>query len=173
MPGLSDRRLQVIVAAVGGRVIRRRWRPLVGLVVVVGLLCGVGMAAMAGARRTQSAYPRFLRWANVSTMAVDAGQDRNFLKAVEGFPEVVRHRRYTAVDLGFLTHGVLDPASVDIEALASVDGRYFDQDRFVAWPAAAPTRTGSTRSQSTGTPLASITSTSASISISARSTMCR
>ncbi|MCU1452752.1 MAG: hypothetical protein JWN46_898 [Acidimicrobiales bacterium] len=122
----------MIVASVGRSVLRQRWRPLVGLVLVLGVLCGAGMASMAGARRTQSAYPRFLRWANVSTMAVDAGSDRNFLAIVERFPEVIRHRRYTAVDLAFLTHGRPDPASLDIEALASADGRYFDQDKFVA-----------------------------------------
>jgi hypothetical protein len=114
-------------------ILRDRWRSLIGLALVLAMLGGIGMTALAGARRTQSAYPRFLRWANVSTMAVDAGTDRNLLGQVERFPEVVRHRRYTAVDAGHIfPNGAPDLSMIELEALVSVDGRYFDQDRFAA-----------------------------------------
>ncbi|MBV9952918.1 MAG: ABC transporter permease [Acidimicrobiia bacterium] len=114
-------------------VLRDRWRSLIGLALVLAMLGGIGMTALAGARRTQSAYPRFLRWAHVSTMAVDAGTNRNFLSKVERFPEVVRHRRYTAVDAGHIfPNGAPDLSMIQLEALVSVDGRYFDQDRFAA-----------------------------------------
>jgi hypothetical protein len=40
--------------------LRARWRATLGLVLLVGLVSGAAMTAAAGARRTDSAYPRFL-----------------------------------------------------------------------------------------------------------------
>lgn len=40
--------------------LRARWRAALGLAIVIGLSGGVVMAAAAGARRTESAYPRLL-----------------------------------------------------------------------------------------------------------------
>ena len=56
--------------------LRSRWRGYLGIVVLLGITGGLSLFALAGARRTQSAYPRFLRDANVSTMAVDTGPVR-------------------------------------------------------------------------------------------------
>jgi hypothetical protein len=53
--------------------LRRRWRALAGIALLLGLVGGLSLFAVAGARRTQSAYPRFLRSTNPSTMAVDVG----------------------------------------------------------------------------------------------------
>jgi hypothetical protein len=129
----DDRARSAGAALVARAVLRTRWRSLIGLALILALLAGVGLTALAGARRTQSAYPRFLRWANVSTMAVDAGTDRNLLEQVEKFPEVLRHRRYTAVDVAHvLPDGSPDMSMIELEALVSADGRYFDQDRFAA-----------------------------------------
>ena len=50
--------------------IRRRLRSYLGVALLLGLTSGLGMLSIAGARRTQSAYPRFLRSANVSTLVV-------------------------------------------------------------------------------------------------------
>jgi hypothetical protein len=54
--------------------LRRRWRATVLLVVAVGLAGGAVMAAVAGARRTDSAMDRFLAWSRpmqVSVVGVD------------------------------------------------------------------------------------------------------
>lgn len=40
--------------------LRARWRATLGLALVVGVVSGAAIAAAAGARRTDSAYPRFL-----------------------------------------------------------------------------------------------------------------
>ena len=40
--------------------LRARWRAILGLVLLVGVISGAAMAAASGARRTESAYPRFL-----------------------------------------------------------------------------------------------------------------
>ena len=42
---------------------RRRWRALVSLALLLGLAGGVVLTAAAGARRTDTAYPRLLTWA--------------------------------------------------------------------------------------------------------------
>ena len=51
---------------------RLRWRALVGLALLLGLVGGVALTAAAGARRTDTAYPRLLQWANASQVDINA-----------------------------------------------------------------------------------------------------
>ena len=46
--------------------VRRRWPALLSLAVLLGLIGGVVLTAAAGARRTDTAYPRLLTWANAT-----------------------------------------------------------------------------------------------------------
>ena len=41
--------------------LRRQWRGLLALAVLLGVIGGIALTAAAGARRTDTAYPRFLR----------------------------------------------------------------------------------------------------------------
>ena len=112
---------------------RRRWPALVGIALLLGLTGGLSRFAIAGARRTQSAYPRFLRSTNPSTMAVDvggieAGGDAN-LDAIAHLPQVQQARAYAAFYVARWGRDGPD-FSQDFEAIGSIDGRYFDQDRF-------------------------------------------
>jgi ABC-type antimicrobial peptide transport system permease subunit len=50
--------------------VRRRWRALASLALLLGLVGGVVLGAAAGARRTDSAYPRLRAWANASQLSV-------------------------------------------------------------------------------------------------------
>ena len=50
--------------------IRLRWRALVGLALLLGLIGGVALTAAAGARRTDTAYPRLLQWANAAQVEI-------------------------------------------------------------------------------------------------------
>ena len=45
---------------------RRRWRALLSLTLLLGVVGGVVLTAAAGARRTDTAYPRLLTWANAA-----------------------------------------------------------------------------------------------------------
>lgn len=45
---------------------RRRWRTLLSLTLLLGVVGGVVLTAAAGARRTDTAYPRLLTWANAT-----------------------------------------------------------------------------------------------------------
>ena len=49
---------------------RLRWRALVGLALLLGLVGGVVLTAAAGARRTDTAYPRLLQWANAAQVDI-------------------------------------------------------------------------------------------------------
>jgi len=46
--------------------VRLRWRALVGLALLLGLAGATVLTAAAGARRTDTAYPRLLRWAGAA-----------------------------------------------------------------------------------------------------------
>lgn len=113
--------------------LRRRWRGLAGIVLLLGLIGGLSLLSVAGARRTQSAYPRFLRSANPSTMSVDVGGltfgGYEEMAAIAQLPEVVRARAYAAFYVAPWVDGQPD-LTQDFEALGSIDGRYFDQDVF-------------------------------------------
>jgi ABC-type antimicrobial peptide transport system permease subunit len=71
--------------------LRRRWRPLAALALLLGLIGGVVLTAAAGAQRTDTAYPRLLRWA--SAAQVDVLPEGNvsplaYLAAVARLPQV-------------------------------------------------------------------------------------
>lgn len=53
------------------RDLRRRWRPLLAIALLLGVAGGVALAAAAGARRTASAYDRFLERSNASDILVN------------------------------------------------------------------------------------------------------
>src|SRR5947207_13820710 len=57
--------------------LRTRWRAWLGLAVVVGLFAGAITAVAAGARRTDSAFPRFLKATKPPDIVVieQAGQE--------------------------------------------------------------------------------------------------
>ncbi|MDQ6948534.1 MAG: FtsX-like permease family protein [Actinomycetota bacterium] len=113
---------------------RNRWRTYAGLVVVIGLFGGLSLFALAGARRTQSSYARFLRTSPASTMSVSDGRfDPKVNAAVAALPEVARSRTYVGLGVYALAGGAPD-VSQTFEAVGSLDGLFFDQDRF------APTR---------------------------------
>ena len=50
--------------------LRLRWRATLGLVLLLGLIGGVVLTAAAGARRTDTAYPRLLRWSHAASVLV-------------------------------------------------------------------------------------------------------
>jgi hypothetical protein len=85
--------------------LRCRWRETLGLVVLVGVVAGASLAAGAGARRTDSAYPRFLaRYGGFDTAVTTGGHaetDRIFAE-IATLPQVVATSR-SSLFLGGLT----------------------------------------------------------------------
>src|SRR5271165_3178802 len=50
--------------------VRLRWRALAALALLLGIIGGVVLTAAAGARRTDTAYPRLLSWANAAQVNI-------------------------------------------------------------------------------------------------------
>ena len=123
---------------------RRRGRGLIGIAVLLGLVGGLSLLSLSGARRTLSAYPRFLRSTNPSTMAIVVGTMKDpeavaFMDRVAHFPQVAAIHAYVSFNATLLEDGRPDLGR-PFEALGSVDGRYFDQDRFTPTRGRLPDR---------------------------------
>jgi ABC-type antimicrobial peptide transport system permease subunit len=70
---------------------RLRWRPLAALALLLGLIGGVVLTAAAGARRTDTAYPRLLQWASASQVDIlpdSNGPTPGYFGAVRTLPQV-------------------------------------------------------------------------------------
>ena len=120
---------------------RARWAGYLALVLLIGVVGGVAMAAVAGARRTQSSFPAYLASTNPGDVQAftefdpitGSGYSAKINRAIAG----VRYVRRAVDVIGFDgTLQVLGPAGqggVPGEAPPTVegspDGEYFTQDR--------------------------------------------
>lgn len=117
-----------------GRVwVARHWRSYIAASITIALTFGLAFFALAGVRRTQSAYPRFLDHVNSSTLSIST--QGNYVEAtnaaIAAIPDVVQSRTYVGFNINVLVDGKPDP-SQSFEPTGTFDGRYFDQDRFTA-----------------------------------------
>ena len=80
---------------------RAKWRAWVGLGLILGLAAGASIACVAGARRTQTAYDRFLTASNAADITTGGGPEsldaQTVLKALAEYPEVESSARYMLV----------------------------------------------------------------------------
>lgn len=116
--------------------LRRDWAGYLAIVMVIGLLGGTAMASVAAARRTQSAFGRILAASNPSDLHVDIGPyDAKGVRQLEHLAQVRSAESYVALlGLRAMPSGFaspLDPFNEAIELVGSLDGLYFDQDRFI------------------------------------------
>jgi hypothetical protein len=139
----------VVVSAAAWRVVwyrfvvtfRQRWGGLLALVLLVGLVGGLAMGAVAGARRTQASFPAFLANTNASDLVVatsptDSGYDAALLRKIARLPHVKRLESATALNVvGVQRNGAAvvaarrPQAAAFVDLVGSVDGLYFDEDR--------------------------------------------
>jgi ABC-type antimicrobial peptide transport system permease subunit len=73
--------------------LRQRWRALLSLALLLGLIGGVVLTAAAGARRTDTAYPRLLSWANATQVQlIPAANDfpADYYAALAHLPQVAQ-----------------------------------------------------------------------------------
>ena len=120
-----------ILVQVGRLWLARHWRSFVSAAVTISVCFGLAFFAIAGARRTQSAYPRFLEHAHSSTISVGTSRvyDDATDKAIAAIPEVRESRTNIGVGLYPLVDGQPDVAqSPGVDG--TFNGRYFDQDKF-------------------------------------------
>jgi ABC-type antimicrobial peptide transport system permease subunit len=71
--------------------LRMRWQAMAGLAVLLGLIGGVVLTAAAGARRTDTAYPRMLEWAHAAQVDIipnGNGIATRYFAALSRLPQV-------------------------------------------------------------------------------------
>jgi putative ABC transport system permease protein len=106
-----------------------RWRAMVGLALLLGLIGGVVLVAAAGARRTDTAYPRLLNWASAAELTVvpgDQGLATNgtgrtgFYQALARLPQVASLSTVALFGMAIpVPHG---PPDLNVNAFGSLDG---------------------------------------------------
>src|SRR5580704_617882 len=90
---------------------RQMWRITVLVAVIGGLLGAVSLGALAGARRTDSAYGRYLHAVNASDVMVDVpGPLINVIRKIEHAPGAVSSAAWIGVDGNPVIGGKVDPA---------------------------------------------------------------
>ncbi len=120
---------------------RRRIGAYLSLGVLIALLGGIGFAAIAAARRTQSAYPKFLAATHASDLVVSSfganttpsssnAPNTVSEESLRRLPGVVTVRSLVVLNTApLLPSGAPNMAGfANISALGSVDGLFFDQD---------------------------------------------
>ena len=120
---------------------RRRWSGYLTLVLLIGLVGGVAMAAVAGARRTQSSFPTYLASTNPSDLQVftefgpitKTGFSEKVNAAVAHVPGVARAVDVVGFDGTLQVLGHSDVPGVPGEAPPSLEGspngEYYSTDR--------------------------------------------
>ncbi len=112
---------------------RAAWRPTLIVVIICGTLGAVSLAALAGARRTESAYGRYLNSINASTVSVNVPEGGTPGAALMAKINHLRGIRSSADWLGFdanpVVHGHVDDSFVTDGLLGSLRGEYITQDR--------------------------------------------
>lgn len=128
--------------SLGKAMARARWRSYLGVALLLGLLGGLSLTAIAGARRTQSSVTEFRQSTIPSTVAVTSSgiYDEETDRAIAALPEVVQARTYVSFDLKVLVDGRPDVEQT-FESVGTFDGRFFDQDRFTPTQGRLPDRT--------------------------------
>ena len=101
--------------------LRLRWRAALGLALLLGLIGGVVLTAAAGARRTDTAYPRLLRWSHAASVQVvpNCVGLGGFYRGLAHLPQVASI--WTGVVYTLALPPPAPPGS-QLEAVASPDG---------------------------------------------------
>jgi hypothetical protein len=95
-----------------------------------GLLGGVALGALAGARRTDSAYGRYLRSANASDVMVDIpGPLLPVLNEVMRVPGASSSAAWVGLNAEPVIKGKIDPAFQTDAIAGSLDGEFYRQDK--------------------------------------------
>ena len=114
---------------------RRSWRPLVVLVLLGGVLGAVALAAVAGAWRTDTAYGRYLRAANVSDAFVNVPGKLPGMPAtrpltlISHLPGVTASAPYLGLLGAPVIHGHITWSFLAASLNGTLDREWYKQDR--------------------------------------------
>ncbi len=117
---------------------RDRWGGYLAVTLLVGLVGGLALGAVAAARRTQSSFPAYVASTSPSDLTVltglyipaagYAGFDPALLSKIAKLPHVRRVESYAGLNVAVLARGGA-PAGSPAGLPGSVDGEFFGQDR--------------------------------------------
>lgn len=128
---------------------RRSWRQALLVALIGGLLGAVALGAVAGARRTDTAYGRYLAASRSSDVLVNVPGVLPGIPAlrpismVSSLPGVVSHVAYIGVNAFPVVHGRINRSFLTNGLNCSLDGESFTQDRMTVLAGRLP-RLGST-----------------------------
>jgi hypothetical protein len=117
---------------------RRRWPGYLTIVLLIGLVGGLAIGSIAGARRTQSSFPAFLASTNPSDLnvavynpATGGGPGPNLTTKITTLAGVHRVRALLSPTIAPLAKNGAPELGVlnDLEIGGSVDGEFWTQDR--------------------------------------------
>ena len=113
----------------------RSWRTVLTVALIGGLFGAVALGAVAGARRTASAYGRYL----VATRASDAAVNvpgllpgmaaAEPIKLIEALPGITASDAYIGLNANPVVHGRIRDSFLTNSLTGSFDGGYFTRDR--------------------------------------------
>ena len=126
----------------------QRWPGYLAIALLIGLVGGVALASIAGARRTESSYPKFLAGTDPSDLLVQpnitVSCTSGLIAQISRLPHVKRVSCANSYGAATLTpSGDLKQVLLaQVELIASDDGEYSQQDRvtITAGRAADPSR---------------------------------
>ena len=124
--------------------LRGSWRQMTVLALLTGILGAVTLGALAGARRTDTAYDRYLTAINASDVFVNVpgalpGMPvTRPITLISSLPGVVAHAAYIGVNGYPVVHGKPDYSFETDSVNGSLDGEYFSQDRATVLAGALP-----------------------------------
>ena len=114
---------------------QRSWRTVLAVALIGGLFGAVALGAVAGARRTASAYGRYL----ASTMASDAFVNvpgllpgmaaTRPIKLIEALPGITASDAYIGLNANPVVDGRIRDSFLTNSLTGSFDGAYFTRDR--------------------------------------------
>src|SRR5215469_17628720 len=130
--------------------VRRTWRVALAVALIAGLLGAVALGALAGARRTESAYDRYRASINASDAFVNVPGLVPGMPAtrpvtlIAGLPGIAASAAYLGLDANPVVHGRVNDAYLTNGLTGSLTGAYFRQDRMTVLAGRLP-RVGATR----------------------------
>jgi len=115
-----------------------RWSGYLALVLLLGLVGGLALGAVAAARRTQAAFPAYIASTNPSSLTVltglagpatgSSGYDPALICAIARLPDVRRVESYAGLNAAILGRNGA-PSGPPVSLPGSIDGEFFSQDR--------------------------------------------
>jgi hypothetical protein len=109
---------------------RSCWRTALVVALIGGLLGAVALGALAGARRTDSAYGRYLGSVNASDVLVDVpGPELPVIREIEHEPGALSTAAWLGLNGEPVIDGKIDDSFLTDGIQGSLDGEFYRQDR--------------------------------------------